>query len=209
MRKRWLPTRLAALRREALDLTTLQPPPPQVGAGLQARFEKALSTLWIAYQPIVRTVDGSVFGYEALMRSEEPSLSRPAAILDAAERLDELVALGRLVRSRSILSLQRGPENLSLFVNLHPAELLDDELLSPDTPMFAMAHRVFLEITERAAIRDVVQTRNRIDLLRRAGYRIAVDDLGAGYPGLTTFATLEPDIVKLDMALTKDLTEVL
>ena len=195
--------RLAALKREASQLTAPGQTRPAFEIGLRSRFEKALSTVWMAYQPIVRTVDGSVFGYEALMRSEEPSLSSPAAILDAAERLDELVALGRLVRSRSILSLQRGPENLSLFVNLHPAELLDDELLSPDTPMFAMAHRVFLEITERAAIRDVVQTRNRVDLLRRAGYRIAVDDLGAGYAGLTTFATLEPDIVKLDMALTQ------
>ena len=195
--------RLAALKREALELTARADTRPGGEAGLQARFEKALSTLWIAYQPIVRTMDGSVFGYEALMRSEEPSLSRPAAILDAAERLDRLAELGRVVRSLAILPMEHVPTDLSLFVNLHPAELLDDELLSPDAPMLAMAHRIFLEITERAAIHNVLETRDRVAQLRRAGYRIAVDDLGAGYAGLTSFATLEPDIVKLDMALTQ------
>ena len=43
-----------------------------------------------------------------------------------------------------------------------------------------------------------------VSRLRRAGYRIAVDDLGAGYAGLTSFAALEPEIVKLDMALTQN-----
>ena len=193
--------RLATLRREALDLTTLEPPPPQVGAGLQERFEKALSTLWIAYQPILRATDGSAFGYEALMRSEEPSLSSPLAILDAAERLNRLAGLGRVVRSRAILPMREAPEDLALFVNLHPVELLDDDLLSPDAPMAAWADRIFLEITERAAIHNILEVRDRVAQLRRAGYRIAVDDLGAGYSGLNTFALLEPEVVKLDMAL--------
>jgi EAL domain-containing protein (putative c-di-GMP-specific phosphodiesterase class I) len=195
--------RLASLKREAMEVTTRENTRPGGEAGLDVRFEKALSTLWMAYQPIVRTSDGSVFGYEALMRSEEPSLSSPSAILDAAERLDRLLGLGRVMRSHAILPLEHGPKDRLLFVNLHPAELLDDELLSPEAPMSALAHQIFLEITERAAIHDVLETRDRVALLRRAGYRIAVDDLGAGYAGLTSFATLEPDIVKLDMALTQ------
>jgi EAL domain-containing protein (putative c-di-GMP-specific phosphodiesterase class I) len=137
------------------------------------------------------------------MRSEEPSLSSPGAILDAAERLNRLVELGRVVRSRAIEPVECWPRDASLFVNLHPAELLDPELLSPDAPMFSLAHRIFLEITERAAIHNILEVRDRVAQLRHAGYRIAVDDLGAGYAGLTSFATLEPDIVKLDMALTQ------
>jgi EAL domain-containing protein (putative c-di-GMP-specific phosphodiesterase class I) len=195
--------RLAALRREALDLTALEAASHQAGGGLQARFEKALSTLWIAYQPIVRTADGSAFGYEALMRSDEPSLSSPLAILDAAERLNTLARLGRVVRSRAILPMREAPEDLALFVNLHPVEILHDDLLSPDAPMSAWADRIFLEITERAAIDNILKVRDRVAQLRRAGYRIAVDDLGAGYSGLNTFALLEPEVVKLDMALTQ------
>jgi EAL domain-containing protein (putative c-di-GMP-specific phosphodiesterase class I) len=67
--------------------------------------------------------------------------------------------------------------------------------------MAAWADRIFLEITERAAIHNILEVRDRVAQLRRAGYRIAVDDLGAGYSGLNTFALLEPEVVKLDMAL--------
>ena len=47
--------------------------------------------------------------------------------------------------------------------------------------------------------------RARVDALRELGYRIAVDDLGAGYAGLTSFAQLEPEVVKLDMSLVRDI----
>ena len=68
----------------------------QVGdhAGLEARFDNALDTMWIAFQPIFDPVKGRVFGYEALMRASEPSLPHPGAILDAAERLGRLHDLG-------------------------------------------------------------------------------------------------------------------
>ena len=58
-----------------------------------------------------------------------------------------------------------------------------------------------LEITERSSLDRVPDVRSRIASLRAIGYRIAVDDLGAGYAGLTSFALLEPDFVKLDMSL--------
>jgi EAL domain-containing protein (putative c-di-GMP-specific phosphodiesterase class I) len=47
--------------------------------------------------------------------------------------------------------------------------------------------------------------RARIRVLRDLGFRIAVDDLGAGYAGLTSFALLEPNVVKLDMSLIRDI----
>jgi CheY-like chemotaxis protein len=66
---------------------------------LGATFERALETLWMAYQPIVRAADRSLFGYEALLRSEEKALPHPGAILDAAERLGRLDDLGRSTRA--------------------------------------------------------------------------------------------------------------
>jgi len=62
-----------------------------------------------------------------------------------------------------------------------------------------------LEITERASLDGLGDVRGRIQSLRKLGFRIAIDDLGAGYSGLTSFALLEPDVVKLDMALVRDL----
>jgi EAL domain-containing protein (putative c-di-GMP-specific phosphodiesterase class I) len=62
---------------------------------------------------------------------------------------------------------------------------------------------VVLEITERAPLSGLEEVREHVRELRQFGFRIAVDDLGAGYAGLTSFATLDPDIVKLDMNLVR------
>ena len=61
-----------------------------------------------------------------------------------------------------------------------------------------------LEITERIGL-DEVAGPARVAMLRRLGYRIAVDDLGAGYAALGALAVLEPEIVKLDMSLVRDI----
>jgi EAL domain-containing protein (putative c-di-GMP-specific phosphodiesterase class I) len=60
-----------------------------------------------------------------------------------------------------------------------------------------------LEVTERATLDDVPDVRERVARLRALGFRIAIDDLGAGYAGLSSFASLEPDVVKLDMSLVR------
>jgi EAL domain-containing protein (putative c-di-GMP-specific phosphodiesterase class I) len=67
------------------------------------------------------------------------------------------------------------------------------------------ANRVVLEITERASLERVKDVKAKLSELRRIGFRIATDDLGAGYAGLTSFATLEPEFVKLDMSLVRDI----
>jgi EAL domain-containing protein (putative c-di-GMP-specific phosphodiesterase class I) len=95
-----------------------------------------------------------------------------------------------------------------LFVNLHTRDLLDDMLFSPHTPLGRMADRVVLEITERAALDDVRDAASRVASLRKLGFRIAIDDLGAGYAGLTSFANLEPEIAKLDMSIVRDVDKV-
>jgi EAL domain-containing protein (putative c-di-GMP-specific phosphodiesterase class I) len=76
-------------------------------------------------------------------------------------------------------------------------------MLSPSAPLAQIANQVVLEITERSSLDRVPDVRSRIASLRAIGYRIAVDDLGAGYAGLTSFALLEPDFVKLDMSLVR------
>jgi EAL domain-containing protein (putative c-di-GMP-specific phosphodiesterase class I) len=53
-------------------------------------------------------------------------------------------------------------------------------------------------------LENVPDVRGKVAALREMGFRIAVDDLGAGYAGLTSFAQLEPEIVKLDMSLVRD-----
>jgi EAL domain-containing protein (putative c-di-GMP-specific phosphodiesterase class I) len=142
-----------------------------------------------------------VFGYEALVRSRESTLPTPGDLFDAAERLDRVYDIGRAVRARVAMQCESAPAGARLFVNLHPEDLADDELLLPTSPLSRVAERVVLEITERAALDKVHDVRGRVGRLRKMGFRIAIDDLGAGYAGLTSFAQLEPEVVKLDMSL--------
>ena len=199
---------LAAMKREALQLqggTGLQ---AGDRAGLQATFDRALETLWVAFQPIVDAgQNNKIYGYEALMRTHEPGLPTPEAMLGAAERLDCLPALGRRVRDLAAEGFRRAPEDALLFVNLHTRDLLDPELYEADSALMQMAHRVVLEITERTPIDDVKDVQARVAVLRFHGFRIAIDDLGAGYAGLSSFVALEPDIVKIDMSLVRGIHE--
>ncbi|MEJ7599508.1 MAG: EAL domain-containing protein, partial [Kofleriaceae bacterium] len=96
------------------------------------------------------------------------------------------------------------PPDVLLFVNVHGLELTDEELYLPTGPFAALAHRIVLEITERIGI-DPIAAPSRVAMLRRLGYRIAVDDLGAGYAALGALATLEPEVVKLDISLVHNL----
>lgn len=195
--------RMARVKREALSL---------VGGGglgladhtvLEASFERALATMWMAYQPIVRTRDHTLFGYEALMRSTESTLPHPGAVLDAAERLERLGDLGRHIRDLAAQPVHTCSPDALLFVNLHSQDLTDPTLTATDTPLALVARRVVLEITERASLDDVGDVRARVAQLRSLGFRIAIDDLGAGYAGLTSFAQLEPEFVKVDMSLVR------
>jgi EAL domain-containing protein (putative c-di-GMP-specific phosphodiesterase class I) len=144
-----------------------------------------------------------VFGHEALLRSNEPSLPHPGAVLDAAERLDRLNALGRSIRSKAATPYLEDAKG-RLFVNLHVTDLADPSLTDSEAPLTKVADRVVLEITERSSLDEVKDARNRVAELREMGFQIAVDDMGAGYAGLTSFALLEPDYVKLDMSLIRD-----
>jgi EAL domain-containing protein (putative c-di-GMP-specific phosphodiesterase class I) len=198
--------RLARMKREALKLLGANAVSAD-RAGLEASFEAALDSLWLAFQPILRANDGSVFGYEALMRSDEPSLIGPQMVLDAAERLDALPRLGRKVRTLAATAMQGAAPEAALFLNLHPMDLADETLFDALSPLTQMAARVVLEVTERAAIEEVDHVERRVSQLREHGFRIAVDDLGAGYAGLSSFALLEPEIVKLDVSLLRDIDQ--
>jgi EAL domain-containing protein (putative c-di-GMP-specific phosphodiesterase class I)/CheY-like chemotaxis protein len=180
---------------------------PELGAAdraeLQARFERAIESLWLAYQPIVDFGKRKVFGYEALVRSKEPSMEEPSRLLGAAERLGHLRVLGRKIRAAAATAFDAAPPDATLFVNVHPRDLLDPQLFERDAPLSRMASRVVLEITERTALQEVTDARARVAVLRYLGFRIAIDDLGAGYAGLASFASLAPEIVKLDVSLVR------
>jgi EAL domain-containing protein (putative c-di-GMP-specific phosphodiesterase class I) len=192
--------RLATVKREALRYLGRTDALMGDRAGLEAVFGRALDTLYMAYQPIVRTRDGSVFAWEALLRTREPAVAGPLQFFEIAEKLGRVRELGRAVRA-SVARTAARTRGVMFFVNLHADELLDEALYDAASPLSALAPEVALEITERSPIDAVPDLRVRRQRLREMGFRLAVDDLGSGYAGLTAYASLEPDFVKLDRGL--------
>jgi EAL domain-containing protein (putative c-di-GMP-specific phosphodiesterase class I) len=168
-----------------------------------AGFEGALAKLWMAFQPIVSLSAGGPIAYEALVRSNQEGFASPMQILRYAERNKRLVDLGRAIRTLCTRAAAGLPPETSLFINLHPQDLFDPDLYCGS--LTQVADRVVLEITERGALDEVSDVGERIRHLRELGFRVAIDDLGAGYAGLTSIAVLEPDFVKLDMTLTREM----
>jgi EAL domain-containing protein (putative c-di-GMP-specific phosphodiesterase class I)/CheY-like chemotaxis protein len=197
--------RLALLKRRALELYESERWHFGDRASLEATFDQALEGVWMAFQPIVNHRRREIVGFEALLRSRHPALSNPAALLGAAERLGRVGELGRKIRRHVVDAVRAAPVETLIFMNLHAADLNDEALYSSSSPLAECAKRVVLEVTERSSLDRVGDVQTRARALRSLGYKLAIDDLGAGYAGLSSFSQLEPDIAKLDMSLVRDI----
>ncbi len=156
-----------------------------------------------AYQPIMSARDGSLFAYEALCRPNDPTFPNAHSLIETAVRTGRICELDRVLRRLAVLPLDGLPQHLSLFVNIHPQDLNDDEFIAVESHLERWAGRIVFEVTETEAIADLVSANQRIQSLRNRGFRVALDDLGSGYSGLSMLAELQPDIVKLDMKLVR------
>lgn len=192
---------LARVRRELVEATaaTTLPPPSE----RQREFDLALEGLHMVFQPIVHFASGTVYAHEALVRTRYPGVPHPGAFFSLGEELGQVPRIGKMIRNACGEVLPNLPPDTLLFINLHMNEILDSEFLPLPDELCSHAERVVFEITERAEGRDIEAVAEQISTLRKAGFRIAIDDIGAGYAGLNSFAILEPDVVKLDMALVR------
>lgn len=165
----------------------------------------------IRYQPIVRLGDGSVFGYEALSCGPDGDVfQNPEMLFSFAEKTDQIVDLERLCRVESVRGSVRLPRGHKLFLNCSAHGIGDVEGLSTHLVAHAQAvglapSDVVLEITERVAVTAWNDFRKRIDDLRAMGFGVAIDDMGAGYSSLHSVAEVEPDFLKFDIALVRDI----
>jgi len=165
----------------------------------------------IRYQPIVRLGDGSVFGYEALSCGPDGDVfQNPEMLFSFAEQTDQILDLERLCRGESVRGSTRLPRGHKLFLNCSAHGIGDVEGLS--THLVAQAEAaglapsdVVLEITERVAVTAWNDFRKRIDDLRAMGFGVAIDDMGAGYSSLHSVAEVQPDFLKFDIALVRDI----
>jgi len=174
--------------------------------GTQVQHWIAQDRLRMAVQPIVQ-LRGVVreFAREGLLRIHHPSRPTPRRALWEAERAGLLHELAEAVWAQAAHWLHTHPE-ARLFLNVHPDQLRDvDRLLHAARRLRPYLGRVTLEITEQRSLLAQAGWREAIRTLRREGFELALDDLGAGDSTFRVLAQLEPDFVKLDMSLVRDL----
>jgi len=167
-------------------------------------FLQALRGLRMVFQPIVRAADGSIFGYEALLRCDEPALSTPRALLAAAEVLDRVADVGSAVRATVAEAMLAERERLeAIFVHLHPSEVRASVLAEASDPLLAVAPRVVLEVTRWATPEGGRALADELARIRSLGYRLALDNLGEDEVALVNLIHISPDVAKLHRSLVR------
>lgn len=171
-------------------------------------LEEPETYLKAAFQPIIDTRSGEVFGFEALARIPGSTcFSNIADLFPFAEKIGQLYPIETLCRRQGIISYPAIAQNKEmLFLNINPLVLVDPEFASGHTRKLLSERGlspkdVVLEITERSAIDDFSTFRDALDHYRSQGYLIALDDVGAGYSSLQSVAELHPDFLKMDRSL--------
>jgi EAL domain-containing protein (putative c-di-GMP-specific phosphodiesterase class I) len=160
------------------------------------------------YQPIINMHTSEVFAYEGLSRGPKGHpLEGAEALLDGARRaglgleVNETLAWLACLRAK-----QRFPDEHSLlFVNLDADQICNATSAINDweTDLLWPLDHTVVELTERAPIHDLGEFLRVRDHARHLGIRFALDDAGAGYSGLATWAILKPDFIKIDAGLTR------
>ena len=157
----------------------------------------------LVYQPIVTFEPYRVVGFEALCRFTHQPYRSPDVWFKQAAAAGCGIRLEMAVLEAARSAFPRLPDHVSISVNASP-----DTILAGGLPaLFAgwPLNRVVLEVTEHAKIDDYGALCAALAPLRRAGVRLAIDDAGAGYSSLQHIIQLSPEIIKLDISLTRSI----
>ncbi len=196
--------------KEAFLLNKAEPDPQYFSRREEIRclLQEPDTYLKSAFQPIVQIRTGSIFGFEALARLNRSSAFKNVGdLFPFAEKIGQLYPIETLCRRRAISSATRVLKNKeTLFLNINPQVLSDPDFTSGQTRKLLQEQNlhpsnVVLEITEHSAIQDFAVFRHALNHYRSQGYRVALDDVGAGYSSLQSIAELHPDFLKIDRSL--------
>lgn len=169
-----------------------------------ARIEGVLEKeeIEIIFQPIIDLTNSSLAGHEALARFPADPTRPPNEWFAEAEEVGLGGQLEMLAVRSALRQVDNLPDHTFMSINVGPATATFPELANLVEPYH---DRVVVELTEHDQVDQYDQLRAALARLRRAGIRIAIDDAGSGYAGLKHILRLNPDIIKLDIDLTRDI----
>jgi EAL domain-containing protein (putative c-di-GMP-specific phosphodiesterase class I) len=177
---------------------------PKCGA---CRTDVGLPVFTMAFQPIVDLQTGAPYAYEALVRPQGGG-----SAMDVLSKIDEhnRYAFDQACRVKAIeLAAQLEMPTL-LSINFlpnavyQPAACLAKTLEAARRFGFPLHHLIF-EVTENEPARDVGHLQSIFKEYKKHAMITAIDDFGAGHSGLNMLADFQPDVLKIDMALTRDI----
>ena len=160
-----------------------------------------------AFQPIVNAAEKQIVSYEALVRGANNESAYQ--VFQQVERAD----LYRFDEECRVVAIEQASKlGLSCDLNLNflPISLETSDTAISSTLMAAErcginTDRLILEITENEAINNFSNFVSAVNEYRASGFKIAIDDFGAGYSGLNLLAEFQPDIIKIDIKLCRDI----
>ncbi|WP_309627724.1 EAL domain-containing protein [Brevundimonas sp.] len=163
----------------------------------------------MAFQPIVDVRNETVFAYEALVRGQD---GQGAGAVLAQVSADNRYAFDQVCRKTAIelaAGLDLAADGAHLSINFLPNAVYEPRACIRITLEAAMRtgfplNRIIFEFTEEEAL-DANHLLNILRSYRAMGFKTAIDDFGAGFAGLGLLTRFQPDIVKLDMALVRDI----
>ncbi len=172
----------------------------------------AEDALTLAFQPLLDLRSGRIAKAEALLRLTLPQAPGPAVFVPAAERHGLIGELGAAAFRRAAEAAARwsrvaplAPDSFRLGVNVAPRQLEAENFVETALKICAEAgcapNLLTLEITESTALEAPAEAARRLEKLRAAGFRIALDDFGAAHSDLDRLAALPADFLKADALL--------
>jgi EAL domain-containing protein (putative c-di-GMP-specific phosphodiesterase class I) len=178
----------------------------EVGVLAEAEF-------WSVYQPIVSLADRSVVAHEALLRGVVDGREVGGGdLFFVAEQAGWLHRLDRIGRESAITGAAPWLGGQDLFVNFDPASIYRPQVCLASTERAAHdtgiePSQLVFEVVESHAIADRGHLVAILDHYRSLGWRVALDDVGAGWSSLSLLAAVRPDVVKLDKRLVQELPD--
>ena len=169
----------------------------------EAVEERLRAGMRIVYQPIVDLRDDAVAGLEALARFDGDPPKGPDVWFRDAAQVGLATELELAAINRALEPFDELPADAFLSLNISPASAMSSQFFQAiegrDTA------RLVIEVTEHAQVGDYARLADRLKSFRAGGGRLAVDDAGAGFASLHHILALGPDIIKLDISLTRNI----
>jgi len=172
------------------------------GAGLPFDFS-------FAFQPVVDALEERVWGYEALIRGtrNEPAFTVLSQVEGSSRYRFDQVCRVKIVQLAARLGI-----DCNLMINFYPNAVYNPQLCIRNTLAIARQtgfpiESMIFEITESEKIEDQEHLQSIFDTYQHLGFRVAIDDFGAGYAGLKLLSQYQPNLIKLDLELIRSVDQ--